>query len=247
MSFNSRRGVRMTGFMGDWNPSQQSQPNRSSTYSVSEIQQYQQNTESQLKNYTTLSAEQKVNSVNPEFVGIKGAIPVPAASSYTDAQTSLNEIVAQQGELASAAAAGNIELCGFLSELPSLDIDMSAPQLGIPALQDIMKEINGIATPALEFGSDAIVGIVGGASKAIGDLASAIQSNVPTITCGGKALPLPTPTPAGLATALVPGGPLVAAVAPTLLDQVGVTPPINISSPDVTVQSLNDVLEAGEF
>ena len=247
MCFSYRRGMRMTGFMGDWNPSQSAQPTQSSTYSTSDIQNYKASTESQLKNYTTLSAEQKVAAVNPEFVGIKGAIAVPVSSSYTDAKASLTEIVAQQGDLASAAAAGNIELCGFLSDLPSIDIDMSAPQLGIPGLQDIMKEINGIATPALEFGSDAIVGIVGGASKAIGDLASALQSNVPTITCGGKALPLPTPTPAGLATALVPGGPLVAVLAPVVLDKVGITPPINISSPDVTVQSLNDVLEAGEF
>jgi hypothetical protein len=247
MCFSSRKDMRMTGFMGDWNPSQEQQPTQSSAYTAEDIEQYKATTESQLKDYTTLSAEQKVAAVNPEFVGIKGAIPVPVSSSYSDSKSSLNEIVAQQGELAAAAAAGNIELCGFLSNLPSIDIDMAAPQLGIPGLQDIMKEINGIATPALEFGSDAIVGIVGGASKAIGDLASALQSNVPTVTCGGVSLPLPTPTPLGLATALIPGGPLIGVVAPILLDKVGITPPINISSPDVTVQSLNDVLEAGEF
>jgi hypothetical protein len=54
-------------------------------------------------------------------------------------------------------------------------------------------------------------------------------------------------TPAGFAAALVPGGPLVTTLAPIALKQVGITPPINISSPDVTVQALNDVLEAGEF
>lgn len=232
--------------LGDSSSNPTSKSAKGAVYSQSDIDSYRASTEASIKNYSTLSAQQKTTATAPEFVGIKGAVSVPAASSYDDAKTSINELAANAGDLASAANAGNIEICGFLSGLPSIDIDMSAPQLGIPALQDIMKAVNGISMPALEFGSDAIVGIIGGASKAIGDLASALQSNVPTITCGGVPA-IPPVSPATLASALIPGGPIVTTLAPIALKQIGVTPPINVTSPDVTVQSLNDVLEAGEF
>lgn len=235
-----------TAKLGDSSSNPTSKSAKGAVYSQSDIDSYRASTETSIKNYSTLSAQQKTTATAPEFVGIKGAISVPAASSYDDAKTSINELAANAGDLASAANAGNIELCGFLSNLPSIDIDMSAPQLGIPALQDIMKAVNGISMPALEFGSDAIVGIIGGASKALGDLSSALQSNVPTITCGSVPL-VPPVSPATLASALIPGGPIITALAPIALKQIGITPPINVTSPDVTVQALNDVLEAGEF
>lgn len=232
--------------LGDSSSNPTNKSAKGTIYSQSDIDSYRANTEASIKNYATLSAQQKTTATAPEFVGIRGAVSVPAASSYGDAKTSINEIAANAGDLASAANAGNVELCGFLSSLPSIDIDMSAPQLGIPVLQDIMKAVNGISMPALEFGSDAIVGIIGGASKAIGDLSSALQSSVPTVTCGGVPA-IPPVSPAPLASALIPGGPVVAALAPVAIKQIGVSPSINVTSPDVTVQSLNDVLEAGEF
>lgn len=196
--------------------------------------------------YTTVAQQaQQSQSVPSELVGVKGAISVPAASGYSDSKTSLNEIAAFDGDLASVAEKQNIEICGFLSDLPSIDIDLSAPQLGIPELQDLVKDINGLAFPPLEFASEAIVGVIGGASKAVGDLASAIQNAIPTITCGGKPPAVPVPTPEGLAAAITPSVP-VSAVGPAL-EKIGTTPEISVSSPDVTVQSLNDVIEAGEF
>jgi hypothetical protein len=219
---------------------------KGSVYEKTDIGAYQKKVEDTVKKYSALSVQQKTAAVAPEFVGVKGAISVPVAAAYDDSKTSLNEIAANASDLASAAKTQNIELCGFLSDLPSIDFDMSLPGAGIPALQDIMKEINGISMPSLEFGASAITDAIGGATKAIGDLASAIQSNIPTVNCGGISPLLPV-TPAGFAAALIPGGPLVTTLAPIALKQVGITPPINISSPDVTVQALNDVLEAGEF
>ena len=217
---------------------------KGSTYTVSDIKEYREQTKNTMKSYTSLSLEQKTTAATPEFVGIKGAVTIPAATSYTDAQSSLTEVVSLRGDISSAAQSQNIELCGFLNDLPALDWDMSAPQGGIPSLQDLMKAVNGISMPVMDFGADAIVSAIGGATKAVTDLASAIQTSVPTVSCGK--LPIPTPTTGQLATALIPGAPLLTVAAP-VADQVGITPPINITSPDVTVEALNDVLEAGEF
>lgn len=222
-----------------------SKSTKGSIYEKTDIGAYQKKVEDTVKKYSSLGAKQKTSAVAPEFVGVKGAVSIPAAASYGDAKTSLGEVAAKAGDLASAAKGQNIELCGFLSDLPSIDFDMSLPQAGIPALQDLMKEINGISMPVLEFGAEAITNVIGGATKAIGDLASAIQSSVPNITCGATPPLLPV-TPPDFASALIPGSPPGTAPIPTVLP-VGITPPISVTSPDVTVQSLNDVLEAGEF
>lgn len=215
-------------------------------YDLSDVAAYETSTDRAIRNYASLGAQQKASAPTPEFVGVRGAVSVPVASGYGDAKTSLNEIAAKAGDLAGAAKSNNIELCGFLSDLPSIDLDLSAPQLGIPALQDIMKAVNGFAMPILEFGGGAIEGVFGGASKILGDLGSAIQGSIPTITCGS--LPaIPPISPTTFASALIPGGPILTTLAPIAVSQIGITPPINITSPDVTVQSLNDVLEAGEF
>lgn len=185
-----------------------------------------------------------INPVTAEDVGVKGAIRVPAATTYDDSQTSLTEVAAYEGDLANATKSQNIEICGFLGDLPDLGIDPAAPQLGIPALQDLAKAINGVTLSALEFAAKPIVDIVGGASKAIGDLASAIQSSVPTVTCGAQQPDVPAEVAPNIGSALsaVPPAPPAPAV-----PSVGVTPTITITSPSVTVQSLNDVLDAGEI
>lgn len=219
---------------------------KGSTYGVDDIQNYQQATESTMKDYSTLSAEAKTTATTPEFVGIKGAVSVPAASSYDDSGTSLNEIAANNGDLAQASKTENIELCGFLSDLPSIDIDMSAPQLGIPALQDIMKSVNGISMPALEFASDAIVGVVGGVSKAIGDLASAIQESIPKVTCGAEKQVAAPQAPSELGSAIKVAPPPTTGIVETV-SPVGQQPNIVVSSPQTTLVSLNDQIDAGLF
>lgn len=185
-----------------------------------------------------------VPPITPETVGVKGAIRVPAATTYEDSQTSLTEVAAYEGDLATASKAQNIEICGFLSDISLPDIDIAAPQLGIPALQDLAKAINGVSLPVLEFAAKPIVDVFGGASKAIGDLASAIQSSIPTITCGAKEPELPVEVDPGVGSALTPLPPVPPA--PTV-PPVGITPTITVSSPTVTVQALNDVLDAGEI
>lgn len=214
-------------------------------YGSEDIQQYQALSEGLLANYSASDVE-KIYAPVSETVGIRGALNVPAASSYADAKTGLTEIMANSGELASVAKSNNIELCGFLSDLPTIDIDMSAPQLGIPSLQEIMKGINGITIPGLEFVSEGIVGVLGGVAKEVSGLASAIQSQIPTITCGAPQ-PKPTTQPTTLGGALTPSRPSAVVPTPVEAKPVGIVPSISVESPDVTVQSLNDVLEAGEF
>lgn len=192
--------------------------------------------------YTLGKAADQTQTTPLELLGIKGAISVPAASSYEDAKTSLNEIAAANGDLAAVAQKQNIEICGFLSDLPSIDIDLSAPQLGIPELQDLVKDINGLALPPLEFASDAIVGVIAGASKAVSDLASAIQNAIPNVTCGGKPPALPVPDINNIGSALVPSS-ISAPV--TAVTQIGVAPTITVTSPNTTVEALNDVIDAG--
>ena len=224
-----------------------SKSERGSAYSSMDITAYREQTHNELKRYSTLSADEKNSAVASEFVGVRGSISVPVASSYSDSKTSITEIAAEEGVLAEVAKRDEIDICGFLGDLfPDATNQVTDPFPGIPQLEDLVKEINGIATPVLEFGADAIMGVIGGATRAIGDVASAIQDSIPNITCS-KALPLPTPVQLGLASAIFPGAPIVAAVAPVVIEQIGIKPPINVSSPDVTVQSLNDVLEAGEF
>lgn len=246
MCFGPISRVPLSAIVSDSTSNPTNKNESGSVYSTSDIGAYRKNTENSLKEYASMGAQQKTTAPTSEYIGIKGAVSVPGAASYTDAKLGVSEIAAKSGDLAAAASNQNIELCGFLSNIPSIDIDLSAHQLGIPELQDIVKAINGVTLPVMEFGSDAIVNAVGGVTKAAGELASAIQASIPQITCGAKPIS-PVALATGFGSALVPGGPLVAAVAPTMLDQVGITPPINISSPDVTVQSLNDVLEAGEF
>lgn len=246
MSFNATSNPQTSAKVVDSSSNAVNKNANGIIYGSEDIKQYEALSDGLLLDYSSLGANQKISAPASESVGIRGAVSIPVAASYGDAKVGITELMANSGDLAAAAGAGNIELCGFLSNLPSLNIDMSAPQLGIPALQDIMNGINGLSLPVLEFASEAIVGALGGAAKAAGDLASALQSNIPTITCGA-ALPIPPISPATLASALIPGAPIVTALAPIAIKQIGITPPINVSSPDVTVQSLSDVLEAGEF
>lgn len=194
-------------------------------------------------------------SQSSESVGIRGAVPVPAASSYTDASGNFNELVSNEGQLAQVAKASNIELCGFLDGLPKLGIDLSAPQLGIPALQDFMAKVNGVGEKVLGFltgtynpfnplGRPSPFDVLQQGLQRISNLATAIQQSIPTITCGGGNVLGPVAA-SPIGTALFPVQMSLPPV--SVVQQIGIPPSINVSSPNVTVQSLNDVLDAGEI
>lgn len=201
------------------------------------------------KNLQKSSSSQSQSS---ESVGIRGAVPVPAASSYTDAKSNFNELVSNEGEFAAVTKAANIDLCPFLSNLPDLGIDLSAPQLGIPALQDFMAKVNGVGEKVLgflsgawnPFGGKSPLDRLQEAYQSVSNLATAIQQSIPTITCGGGN-PLAPVAASPISTALFPVQMSLPPV--SVVQQIGIAPAINISSPDVTVQSLNDVLDAGEI
>lgn len=209
-----------------------------------------------LKSYEAFEAKRMkksaASSQSSESVGIRGAVPVPAASSYTDSKSQLSELVSNQGEFAEVAKASNIDLCPFLSDLPDLGIDLSAPQLGIPALQEFMAKVNGVGEKALgfltgtwnPFGGKSVFeqGLEG--IQYFSDLATAIQQSIPTITCGGSQ-PLQPIAASPIGTALYPQ--VISPPPVPSISQIGISPIINVSSPDVTVQSLNDVLDAGEI
>jgi hypothetical protein len=135
-----------------------------------------------------------------------------------------------------------------LGDTSSFDFDLPNLKLGgLPSLNDIMAGINGITLPSLQIASDAIVGIVGKIGDAINDIGAAIQGSIPTISCG-KASTLPSlPSPPQMGDALKV--PSVTQVPTTVVEPVpyGTNPNITIESPDVTVESLTDEIDSGEF
>lgn len=217
-----------------------------SIYSVAEIETYTFDQESQIKSYTALSAAQKAMAQTGEAVSIKGMVSVPCATNFSEAKKSLNELAATKGELAKIP---NIDICAFLGDLPSLDIDLPNLKLpGLPSLNDIMAAINGITLPSLQIASDLITGIVGQIGDAINDIGKAIQINIPTISCGKVPVTPQLPSLPQLGSALAP--PSVSQAIDTFTAEpvpYGTSPQITIESPDVTVKSLDDEIDSGEF
>jgi hypothetical protein len=199
------------------------------------------------------NALKEQQKLTPEASGLQGAIRVPAASSYADAKTDFNSLVSDYGDLSQVSKRNNIELCGFLNDLPKIDIDLSSPLSGIEGYDEFIAKVNGVGKKFLGVltGTENLFG--SGPTpfdrfqeglQQISNLASAIQQNIPTISCGGTQ-PLEAVSASPIGSALFPN--VMSPPPIPSFQQIGVTPSINISSPDVTVQSLNDVLEAGEF
>ena len=142
----------------------------------------------------------------------------------------------------------DIDICGFLGKVPSLDLDIPNASIGgLPSLNDIMAGINGITLPTLQIASEAIVGVVGKINDTIADIGTAIQSNIPTISCGKpEAIPTPQSQPQlGSALSQPAEEPVDAFIAEPV--PYGTNPNIVIESPDVTVKSLDDEIDLGEF
>jgi hypothetical protein len=211
-------------------------------YSVESIEGYQ--SASSLNSYAALSAQQKATASTSEDVSIKGAIAVPVATDFSESKKSLNEVAATKGQLASVP---DIDVCSFLSKIPPIKIDLNPDLGGGNELSDLIGEINGITLKGMQVVSDAIVGVVGGIGAAIGDTAKAIDDAIPDIKCGSPppeiTVDLPIPTASALTQPPVPAAPTQ--VVPDV--EYGTDPQITIESPDVTVKSIDDVLDAGEF
>jgi hypothetical protein len=175
---------------------------------------------------------------------IVGMVSVPVATDFTESKQSLNELTTQRGDLATVP---DIDLCGFMSNLPESDISLpSLPDLQ-STLDEVMASVQGITLPVLQVASDAIYGIVGTVDSAVGDLGAALQSSIPTLSCGKKAVDVEDVEGAvSLGQALVPESqPPSEAVVET--PAYGTQPIIVIDSPEVTVDALDDQIDLGEF
>lgn len=180
-----------------------------------------------------------------EDVSIKGAVPVPVATDFTESKKSINEIVAQKGELASIP---NIDLCAFLPSIPNINIPSIGEGSGLPSLGDIMATINGVTLGGVKLISGVLEGALGTLGDITNNISAAIQANVPNISCGAPiAQTIPQQVPAigsALQAPSVPGVPTQAAV-PSV--DYGVEPEITVETTSLTVKSIDDELDAGEF
>jgi hypothetical protein len=179
-----------------------------------------------------------------EDVSIRGAVPVPAASDFSESKKSLNEIVAQKGELAQVP---NIDLCGFLPKVPNIDLpNLALP--GLPSLGDIMAGINGITLGGVSLISGALEGVLGKLGDLNTGIGSAVQANIPNISCGAPiAQTIPQAVPPIGAALQPPSVPVVPSAAAVPSVDYGVTPEITVETTSLTVNSIDDELDAGEF
>ena len=223
-------------------------PSRSaqgSVYTILDIETYTNEQDNQTKSYAALGAADKSVASTGEEVSIKGMVNVPVATDFSESKKSINELTAQRGDLASIP---NIDICAFMGDTPSFDFDLPNLKLGdLPSLNEIMAGINGITLPSLEFASDAILGVIGKLNSAVNDISAAIQGSIPTISCGKPQGTVDVPSVPQMGDALKfdtasPIDPFIAEPVP-----YGTNPNIILESPDVTVKSLDDIIDAGVF
>jgi hypothetical protein len=179
-----------------------------------------------------------------ENKSLVGMVSVPVATDFTESKQSLNELTTQRGDLATIP---DIDLCGFMSNLPDSNLNLpSAAQLQL-SLNEVMASIQGITLPSLQVASDAIYGIVGTVDSAVGDLGAALQSSIPTLSCGKKPVTVEdVQQVAELGQAFAPE-PQPQAEAVVETPAYGTQPTIVIDSPEVTVDALDDEIDLGEF
>lgn len=213
-----------------------------------------ENTEPRTENYMKLGVAGKATAVTSEDVSVKGMVNPPVATNFVESKTSLNELSAIKGDFSKVL---DIDLCGFLSRLPEIDqrilaqidIDLGKKEEVTPTINDIMVAVNGVTLPALQVDSGDITDIVGKIDLSFTDIGAVIQGNIFKITCGKRAFVDISLTGSG--------APVLGAafsVSPTVVDSVipepvpyGTDPNIIIESPDVTVRSLDDTIDSGEF
>lgn len=227
-------------------------------YTIDETEAYVADETAQLKSYAALGADQKPTVASSEAVSIRGMVSTPVATNFEDSKKSMNELAGKKGDLAKLNEKGNINICPFLSDIPDLNIPpASFKPFGLPSADEILSAINGVTLLVMKFPSDILTGVLGAAGDFVSDIASDLQGSIPSITCGK-----PNKTPAQereellqeQADRIAMGSgfnradegadvPDLSVPDPTY----GTKPNIVIDSPDVTVQSLTDTLDAGEF
>lgn len=180
-----------------------------------------------------------------EEQSIVGMVSVPVATDFTESKQSLNELTTQRGDLATVP---DIDLCGFMSNLPDSDFDLpEIPDIQAD-LERVYASIQGITLPAVTFISEGIDDIVGTIDTAIGDLGAAAQAAIPKLSCGKKPISVDV---VGQIPALGSAFSLPSDIpeSPEAVEQpsYGTQPIIVIDSPEVTVEALDDQIDLGEF
>lgn len=220
-------------------------------YGYDTIQSASNLEKSSTESYAASSAAQKTTTAQSEAVSIRGMVNVPVASNFQESKQSINELAAQKGDFSKI---NDIDICAWMGDIPKIDLDITNFKLGdLPSINDILAGINGITLPALQLASDAITGVIGKISDTVSQIASDIQSQIPTISCG-KPKPAELPEPDSTLGDTISSNQEEFRIDPFTDDitsrqppPYGVDPNIVIESPDVTVQSLNDTIDAGEF
>jgi hypothetical protein len=222
-----------------------SKSTQGSVYSANDIETYQFDQQNQLKTYAALDAAQKSLVKTSEAVSIRGMVNMPVATDFLESKKSINELTTGRGDISQVP---DIDICGFMGKVPSLDLDITNSRVGdLPSLNDIMGAINGITLPTLQIASETIVGVVGKINDTISDIGTAIQTNIPTISCGKpEAVPIPLSEPRMGEALSQPAEQIIDAFIAEPVPY-GTTPNIVIDSPDVTVKSLDDEIDFGEF
>ena len=212
-----------------------------------------QSTEPRTENYMKLGVGGKATAVTSEDVSIKGMINPPVATNFIESKESLNELSARRGDFSKVL---DIDLCGFLSRLPEIDqrileqidIDLGKKIEENPTINDIMVAVNGVTLPALQVDSGDITDIVGKIDLSIEDIGAAIQGRIFKITCGKR--PMVDLSLTGSGAPLLGSAFAIPSFVTTAEPEpvpYGTDPNIVIESPDVTVRSLDDTIDSGEF
>jgi len=215
-------------------------------YTQDQIETYMFDQKTQVQSYAVLGPAYDSATTTSEAVSIRGMVSVPVATNFEDSKKTMNELAGKKGDLAKLK---DINICAFLSDIPNLNIDITNFKIGkLPSLNDIMSAINGITLLALKFPTDIMAEVFGAAGQFVNDISSQIQGAIPTISCKPKEAP----------QAQEPSAPSIGEdvsfddeidIDPFIAEPVPYGTQFNvvIDSPDVTVRSLDDEIDAGEY
>lgn len=186
-----------------------------------------------------------------ELVGVAGGASVPAASSFEESMMSPTALAAVRGDL--VALPPSIDICGFLSGLKLPEIPDIIGAI-ISTIQEIIASITGVIQAVIDAILKLIDEIFGLVQDAIDYIANALRNLIPEITCGapiiGQVLGVASAAGAfspAVGSALAPVAPVAEVVQALPGASTGITPVVSVISPDVTVKSIDDTLDAGEF
>ena len=201
---------------------------RGRIYTPDDIMDYMEAERDRIRSYMGLGVDGKVSAVMGESVTIRGMVDIPGASQFNEAIGTIYQIAKSKGDLSKVS---DIRGSGFVDGIPLIedtvpDVPMPFEESNITS-NEIMARICGVSYPvsSAESGADL--------KKILSGMRERVQ----------PAPPLP-----GMGDAFAPPPPPLLA-APELVPDVeyGIDPNIVIESPDVTVQSLNDEIDSGEF